>query len=250
MTVPTPIPRRGAPGGFTLIEVVLALVILSMIAVILYSAFFLGHKAVIAGERDADVNQRMRLAEEIFGRQVRSAVFYFARHDDDTFPYFVGRADGLSFVSSAPQGRGGTGLAVVTYRVVDHQLVLEERGVFSPDDLYDPPSDAPVARAVLLTGCTSVLFEYLARDDTEANWQRTWDAQEEDTLPAAVRLTIEGLPFFGGAPWTQVIPVMTIAYGWGTDEFQEPPDELDHYEQDGNDNDNFDDGNDNFDDNS
>ncbi len=218
----------GAAAGFTLIEVVLALVILSLIALMLYSAFETGHRAVIAGERKADVNQRTRLAEEILGRQIRSAVFYFARHDEDQVPYFVGRADGVSFVTSAPQGRGGTGLAVATYRVLDNQLVLEERGVFSPDDLYDPPSDAAVARAVLVPHVSSILFEYIARDDTEANWQRTWDAQEEDALPAAVRITMEGLPFFDDVPWTQVVPLMTIAYGWGADDFEQPPDEEDH----------------------
>jgi len=42
----------------------------------------------------------MRVADEILGRQVRSTVFYFARHDDETFPYFIGRSDGMSFVSA------------------------------------------------------------------------------------------------------------------------------------------------------
>ena len=220
--------RAAAAAGFTLIEVVLALMILSFIALMLYSAFETGHRAVIAGEREADLNQRTRLAEEIIGRQIRSTVYYFARHDEDLFPYFVGRADGVSFVTSSPQGRGGTGLAVVTYRVIDNQLVLEERGVFSPDDLFDAPSDASIARAVLVPHVSSILFEYIARDETEANWQRTWDAQEEDTLPAAVRITMEGVPFFDGAPWMQVVPLMTIAYGWGADDFEQPPDEEDH----------------------
>ena len=229
--------RAPRNDGFTLIEVVLALVILSMIALLLYSAFETGHRAVVAGEREADINQRTRLAEEIIGRQLRSTVFYFARDEDDQFPYFVGRADGVSFVSSAPQSRGGTGLAVITYRVVDNQLVLEERVAFSPDDLYEVPADVSLSRAVLINGIQSLLFEYIARDDSEGNWQRTWDAQEEDTLPAAVRVTLEGLPFFDGAPWTQVIPLMTVAAGWGTDEYQEPPEELEHDDDDDGDDD-------------
>jgi len=216
-------PRR-RNDGFTLIEVVLALVIFSLLALMVYSAFFLGHRAVMKGEREADINQRMRMAEDVIGRQLRSAVFYFGRHQEETYPYFVGRIDGLSFVTAAPQSRGGTGLAVVTYRIDGHSLVLEERVAFTPQDLYDPPKDAVIERAVLLTDFTTMRFEYLPHEDPEMKWQSHWDARDEETIPAAVRLSVDGLEFFGGA-WVREIPLMTIAYGWGNEDFQEPPDD-------------------------
>ena len=112
-------------AGFTLLEMILALVIFGMIAAVVYSAFYFGHRAVASGERAADENQRMRLVEELIGRQVRSTVYYFARHDEDPIPYFLGASDAMSFVTSAPQSRGGTGLAVVTYKIEDGRLVLE-----------------------------------------------------------------------------------------------------------------------------
>ncbi len=216
---------RSASAGFTLLEMVLALVIFGMIAMIVYSAFYFGHRAVTSGERAADDNQRMRLAEELMGRQVRSAVYYFAKYDEDDVAYFFGQSDGMSFVTSAPQSRGGTGLAVVNYRLVDGSLVVEERTSFTPDDLYAAPADAPVERAVLLQGFSSFRLEYLPREEVDLGWSDKWDARDEDTLPAAVRVTIEGLPFFGGAPWIREIPLLTMAYGWGTDDFQEPPEE-------------------------
>lgn len=217
--------RPSSTAGFTLLEMVLALVIFGMIAAIVYSAFYFGHRAVVSGERAADDNQRMRLAEEMLGRQLRSAVYYFAKHDEEEVAFFLGASDGMTFVTSAPQSRGGTGLAVVTYRLVDGRLVVEERTSFTPDDLYSPPSDARVERAVLLEGFSSCRFEYLPREEMDLGWADKWDARDEDTLPAAVRVTIDGLPFFGGKPWVREIPLVTMAYGWGTDEFQEPPDE-------------------------
>jgi general secretion pathway protein J len=223
----------GAPG-FTLLEVILALVIFSLLTVMVYSAFFIGHRAVIKGERDADLNQRMRVADDVLSRQVRSTVVYFARHEDEVFPYFVGRPDGLSFVSAAPQSRGGTGLALVTYRVTPGQLVLEERVGFTPHDVYRAPADAHIDRAVLLSGFSSIRFEYLAHDDTEGNWEKTWDARDEDALPVAVRITVEGLDFFGH-PWVREIPLMTVAYGWGNDDMLEPDDDED-FDTDLNDN--------------
>jgi hypothetical protein len=191
------------------------------------------------------VNQHMRVADDILGRQVRSTVFYFARHEDETFPYFVGRPDGMSFVSAAPQARGGTGLAVVTYRAEpDGRLVLEERVGFTPEDLHRPPAKAHIDSAVLLSGFSAIRFEYLPHEEAGGDWQSTWDAREEETLPSAVRITVEGLEFFGH-PWVREIPLMTIAYGWGNEDFQEPDDDEDNVDQEA---DNSEDENDNGDD--
>lgn len=213
-------------AGFTLVEIVLALSILALLVLTGWGAFFAGQRAVTTGERGAERSQRLRVVAELIGRQIRSTVFYFARYDDDVVPYFVGGADRLSFVSAAPQSRGGTGLAVVTYQVVDGQLFLEERVGFTPDDLYNSPRDARVEHAVLLRDFTELRFEYLPLDDPEMQWQRVWDAREEDTLPASVRLIVDGVPYFSSGLWVQEVPVMTIAYGYGTDEFREPDEEL------------------------
>ena len=216
---------RSASAGFTLLEMILALVIFGMIAALVYSAFYFGHRAVTSGERAADESQRMRLVEELMGRQIRSAVYYFAKHDDEQIAFFLGAADGMSFVTSAPQSHGGTGLAVVTYRLLQGRLVVEERTNFTPDELYDPPANARVERAVLLEGFSSFQLEYLPREEVELEWAKNWDARDEDSLPAAVRVTVEGLPFFGGRAWIREIPLLTIAYGWGSDDFQEPPED-------------------------
>lgn len=211
-------------SGFTLLEVMLSLVIFSMLTAGVYSAFVVGHRAVLKGERAADENQRMRVAEDVLAREIRSAVPYNAVHKEEKVPYFVGHPDGLAFVTAAPQARGGTGLAAVTYKAVDGQLVLEERVGFTPQDLYRPPSNAHVERAVLLSGFSAIKFEYLSREEAEANWQRKWDASEDDGLPAAVRVTIDGLSFFG-RPWVREIPIMVVAYHLGDEDMQEPEDE-------------------------
>jgi general secretion pathway protein J len=250
-SAPRPLRRageRGGSAGFTLLEMVLALVIFGMIAALVYSAFFFGHRAVTSGERAADDNQRMRLVEELMGRQVRSAVYYFARHDDDQIPFFLGASDGMSFVTSAPQSNGGTGLAVVTYRMTQGRLVLEERTNFTPDELYDPPADARVERAVLLEGISSLRLMFLPYEEQDLGWVDKWDPREdEDSLPAVVRVTIDGLPFFPGQAWVREIPLLTMAAGWGDSDFQEPPEEPTDEEDDTDDTDTDTSGNDDAD---
>jgi general secretion pathway protein J len=222
----------GAAAGFTLLEVILALVIFSMLTAMVYSAFAVGHDAVMKGERETELNQRMRVADDLLARQLRSTVFYFARQDDESFPFFIGRSEWMSFVSASPQARGGNGLAVITYRVVDGTLILEERVAFTPADLYSLAADPRGPRAVVLTGASSIRFEYLPQDEPNMTWQRDWDARDEDTLPAAVRITVEGLDFFASRPWVRDVPVMTINYGWGNEDYQEPPDEEEIDEED------------------
>lgn len=227
-----PATKPSGSAGFTLLEMVLALVIFGMIAAVVYSAFYFGHRAVTSGERAADENARMRLVEEMMGRQLRSAVYYHAMQDEDHVAFFLGYSDGMMFVTSAPQGHGGTGLAVVTYRVVEGQLVVEERTTFTRADLYDAPAAASTERAVLLGGFSSFRLEYLPREEVDLGWADKWDARDEDDLPAAVRVTVEGLRFFGGAAWVREIPLLTMAYGWGTDAFKEPPDEQEDDDED------------------
>ena len=222
--------RGRGTAGFTLLELVLALVIFSLLTLMVYSAFYLGHRAVLKGERQAQINQRVRVAEEIIARQLRSAVRYFGKQDEDSFPYFLGTADGLSFVTAAPQSRGGTGLAVVTYRVVRGSLVVEERIGFTPNDIWQPRDDLHVQQAVLLRDFSAMRFEYQPHEEQNTNpegseWHPAWDGREEEAMPAAVRITVEGLEFFQFHPWVRDVPLMTIAYGWGSDEFEEPPEE-------------------------
>lgn len=210
---------------------VLAMVIVNLLALMVYGAFHLGHRAVIKGERQADVNQRTRLAADIMARQIRSAVYYYGRYEDDAYPYFLGSERGLSFVSAVPQSRGGTGLAVITYAAEEGSLILEERIAFTPDDLFAPSVESRRESATLLEGFSAIRFEYIPHEEIDA-WQPVWDGSEEESLPAAVRVTIEGLEFFDFQPWVQEIPVMTIAYGWGTDDYFEPPEQDDEWGDD------------------
>jgi general secretion pathway protein J len=158
------------PAGFTLLEIMLAMSILGMIAAMAYGTFHLGVRAVERGEMAVVTAQRLRVAVDVLIRQIKSVVAYPARNEDEeVYPYFVGNATSMTFVT-ANGLEGGGGLTRVVYQVVDDppRLVVSESRFFSPDVLgRTPVEQAGNAATVLLDNFRAVKFEYMMNDGVE-----------------------------------------------------------------------------------
>jgi prepilin-type N-terminal cleavage/methylation domain-containing protein len=217
-----------AARGFTLLEVVISLTIIAMIALLVYATVDVTGYAVGGGERAAEQSQRVRIVADIMMRQIKSTAIYRARDEDYDYPYFRGARRDLAFVTAAAQ-TGGGGLSLVTYRVEPGpRLVLSEATAFSPEALgLGRLEEIPAQSAVLLDGFTDLHFEYLRSDDTgtEYEWEPTWDGKDEEELPGAVRLVIEGLAGIGAGVWQQEIPLMITAFGETDVELEHDDDE-------------------------
>jgi prepilin-type N-terminal cleavage/methylation domain-containing protein len=212
------------PSGFTLLEVVLAMVILALMSAICYGAFHVAIRAVERGEVAVVTAQRLRSATDVMIRQVKSTVAYPVQNEDeDVYPFFVGQPQSMTFVT-ANGLLGGGGLARVRYYVQPDPLalVLEEDPYFSPADLGEMQPDEPgLAAAVLLDGFRGLQFQYLLDDGADLEWRNDWDGYEEDLLPSAVRIMIEGLPGLELDVWGQEIPIMVTTYGDANGEVDE-----------------------------
>jgi len=210
-------------AAFTLLELVLAMTALALVTAICYGAFHLGIRAVERGEVAVVTAQRLRVASDVLIRQLKSAVVYTVRsEDEEDFPYFIGSATSLTFVTAAGMSGGG-GLVRVVYRLEGSpgRLVMEESPYFSPRLLGRDPLDQPAGRTtVLLDGLETLKFEYLYDDYSgETEWRSTWDGRSDDeAIPSAVRVLGTGLPGLETGTWGQEIPVMVAAYGEGGNE--------------------------------
>lgn len=206
-------PGRRA-GGFTLLELMISLALLGVILAMAYSAFSTALAAVPRGENAIDRAARLRMASSIMARQVRSIVNYPAFTDDEVHPYFWGEPTSFGFITAAPQRRGGEGLGWVTYWVTeDGALAMAERSIFSTRSVSgDEPERS--AETVLLRGIEGARFQYLRLDGDESEWVGRWDALEEQSLPGAIRVTLEGVGT-GGSTWVQEIPIVAVVYGLG-----------------------------------
>jgi len=215
--------------GFTLLELLLAMTALALVAAICYGAFHLGVRAVERGEVAVVSAQRLRVASDVLVRQIKSTVPYATRNrDDEIYPYFFGTATSMTFITGAGM-EGGGGLTRVVYKVVDDppRLVLTESPFFSTDSLGRDPVDKPGERsAVLLEGFRSLTFKYLVFEDTataddDPSWETHWDGLDQGALPAAVQITVEGIPGLEVEGWGQEIPIMATLYGESGNELSE-----------------------------
>jgi general secretion pathway protein J len=209
--------HSGMSGGFTLLEMMLSMTIVGLIIALVSAGFQLAGTAIGGGERAAEQNQRVRLAADLMMRQIKSAVLYPAVDEDDyEYPFFEGARRDLAFITATAQSGGG-GLALVTYRVQGDPpvLVISEISAFSRNALGqgDGLDGLPSQEAVLLSGFTDMYFEYLMSDGIENEWFEAWSGKEEEELPTAVRLVVDGLAGLGGGIWSQDIPLMVAAFG-------------------------------------
>jgi prepilin-type N-terminal cleavage/methylation domain-containing protein len=222
-------PRRRvgrAAAGFTLLEVMLAMVCLAMVAAVCYGAFHLGIRALERGEVAVVTAQRLRAASDVLIRQIKSAGYCLRTEDDEFLPYFRGNETSMSFVTAAGL-EGGGGLKKVDIWVEPgepNRLMMAESAFFSPDSLgggVERVASTPPRAVVLLEGFTDLHFGYYLyegdpEEDAKAVPMKSWDAvngdEEQGLVPFAVRILVEGLPGMGGDPWGHEIPIMMASY--------------------------------------
>jgi prepilin-type N-terminal cleavage/methylation domain-containing protein len=228
--------RRAARAGFTLLEVVLAMTALALISAICYGAFHVGMRAVAAGTCAVTTAQRLRVASDVFTRQIRSVEPFPDYSGAFEEVYFRGRADSVRFVTSSAQ-LGGGGLALVTYQIepdtgeqcgtfhnAGQRLVLTEVPYFSSYTLDLPDDQRLARRAVLLSGVEGLSFDYFGGDSVvgepgcdDTGWCKRWNtsdsaANQMESVPIAMRLMVQRVPGVETESWGQETPIAISSY--------------------------------------
>ena len=194
---------RPAPG-FTLIEILLAISLLSLILLLLFSALFSANRSWAATERRIAQNDELRLVAEFIQRQLAEQSPLFWADQDDTSLLFSGARDELHFTAGLPAHRGGGGAQALTLKVSraggEPQLAL----------YFQPVSAArrPFAhqhggeRVVLLANTARIELAYYGREEIEG--QSTWRAEwrHAELLPELIGLTVYPAT---GRSWPQMI---------------------------------------------
>lgn len=177
--------------GFTLIEVMVAVALLSAVLVALYSSFFttLDARSRIEGELERTAEAARFL--EIFSREVKSA-YYSDSNPKTAFRGTSGHSDGRPVSSLAMTsftypafagGRSSGDLAAVRYTVSGEagRLTLYKE-TWNP---YAPDNASPLKAEVMEDIEGFEIGYYNGKD-----WAKAWDAKAERRAPEAVRATL------------------------------------------------------------
>jgi type II secretion system protein J len=202
--------RIESQKGFTLVEVILAMTIFALMGTVLYGAFSLSHSAVERSQRSFEKSQRLRSVDETLGSYIRSAYPYRSSPQNSAI-VFSGQEAELTFVSSFSLAMGGRGMAIVRlfWEGDDDRagaLRLEEEAPVRIAGEDGNEAQQGIRNSmVVLEGVKELRMTYLDPENDQEKWEESWDAQERNRLPRAVRLryrTEEGRD----AEW--VFPVM------------------------------------------
>ena len=194
---------RPAPG-FTLIEILLAVSLLSLLLLLLFSALFSANRSWAATERRIAQNDELRLVAEFIQRQLAEQTPLFWAGQDDTDLLFSGAGDELHFTAGLPAHRGGGGVQALTLKVSraggERQLAL----YFQPVGAAQRPfaNQHGAERVVLLANTARIELAYYGREEIEgqSSWRDEW--RHAELLPELIGLTV--YPATGRA-WPQMI---------------------------------------------
>ena len=207
--------RAAAAGaqGFTLIEVLLATVLLAAGLAIAFSTLGAATQATRRGEALAERNERIRAVEGFLRKRIAAArPLAFATDDDTLVPQrFVGGPDRMQFVADLPDYLGHGGPYVHELHVAagaggDHVDLMLTLAVQQPLDVgvtADPAPPEPLAREL-----QAVRFRYRALDaeGRPGEWREDWRAP--DRLPLQVEITVRDAE---GRDWPPLVVALPLA---------------------------------------
>ncbi|MBU1053889.1 MAG: prepilin-type N-terminal cleavage/methylation domain-containing protein [Proteobacteria bacterium] len=182
-------------NGFTLMELMISVTILSLIAVIIGGSIRLGTRAWEKGEAEIETSQVLRILFERMNQKIKSIYPYQIEKDGKTLVAFQGNFETVWFVTSSV-GRVGKNMNWISYSFKNDELTMNE-GILPDKELLDKTSEEG---ELLDSDINSLSFEYFSFKTKE--WKDSWELQEQ--LPSAIRITLNEMePFVISIPTGQ-----------------------------------------------
>ncbi len=206
--------KRGA-HGFTLLEVLLAIILLGLLIAGAYGGIHASAVAMRAGEAAIDRTDRLRTAQEFLRRQISHILpLQFARDDSaGAIHIFDGNARTLRFVAPMPGylSRGGPYVQTLELAPGKDGLQLQFSDVMLNGYDAAKSGNDSADTVVLLDRIAAGRFEYRAldADGNLTDWSSDWRDPEITPLMIRIELTMQpGVQM----PWpTLDVPLMLNA---------------------------------------
>lgn len=177
--------RRGS-RGFTLIEVVLAMILVAMIMAIAVGALRMSRKAAERGEHRIEAVNSIRVTQEFVRRQLSRAVplAFAADRSEGRNHVFAGEDREITFVAPMPGYLSSGGPYVQSLSIERDRLVFNHRMLLGDEDDAAEP-------VYLVDRIRRGRFEFRGIDERGrlGDWRDDWE--DPSRTPMMVRLSIE-----------------------------------------------------------
>lgn len=210
-----PAPTRAS--GFTLVEVMLATVLLAAGLALAFATLTAASQTATRGEALAERSERMRAVEGFMRKRIGAArpVAFTTGQGNEVPKRFLGEPDRMRFVADLPNYLGQGGPYSHDFQIErsdkGRRIVLELNIVSAGETIEDPRPREP---DVLVDGLASAKFRYRGINPESGElgaWSDRWDAV--DRLPLLVEATFTEE---GGATWPTLVIALPQAAGIAT----------------------------------
>lgn len=176
-------PFGGFQRGFTLLELMISIALISIIVVIIFGAMRLGFRSVDAGEKKVESLERVRASLNIIDSQIQSGIPLTYNKDGTKKNYFIGEKEYLQLSTNYSIWGGQRGYVVVAYRI--------EPDSHGKQALYASENTIGIENGKetkLLDSLDKLYFEYFYKGPTDekGNWIEQWT--DESNIPEKIRL--------------------------------------------------------------
>ena len=180
-----PMSRTAAgTAGFTLLEIMVAMVVLALIVTTAFGAVRLGERSWEAGHARSTEIETMRAVAGVLQRQFNQILPLTWTRGTETILAFSGDRERIRFIAPAPQHRGATGLFEYTLTVEtdgdDARLVLDYH-LHDPDFEGFAPDGSEPQRGLLVDQLKSASFAFYGAPvaDDPPDWHSQWSFEAE-----------------------------------------------------------------------
>lgn len=183
--------------GFTLVELLLAVTLLSILLALTYGGMHAATRAADRGQQILEESGRLRMAHQFVRKQLNQAIpLAFNQTEGEALDtpdpeVFLGSADYIRFVGPMPGYLGFGGPQVQELALVPGDDGLELQLTHALVQGFEESRLGELEPITLLDRIDRAEFQFLARDEEGelVPWTNTWE--DPATLPVAVALDIE-----------------------------------------------------------
>jgi len=193
-------------GGFTLLELLIAMTLLGFILALLFGGMRLASRSWDAGELRSGYSMHLSLLQGFLRRELSQISPYRWKKKTDTEMAFTGESGRLRFVAPIAARLEPGGLYMVSLELVkdgeNSQLVMRRAIPYSDSGDFTALDNAE--KVVLAEQVEALAFSYYGPEskDAEARWSDKW--ANPTLLPGLIRIRIK---FSNARSWPDLVVV-------------------------------------------